>query len=652
MPSLDDFRSPASESSWQIERKLTTIPLRVKTRIYWAAIVLGLASSDTAAAMGAKSETSALTESNAISRAELRVRILSGETGLPVACTVTLVDSTGRLLTEGDGLRGRFRSSGVFARLLLPGPTRLRVTRGPELEAAEKEIDLRAGEIRTIEIKLERRVDLRRRGWFAGDSHVHMIHGERTVAVDFDQLALAAQAEDLQYLSLGQSWALTNPIPERLEAELARRSLPDCVLTWNLEAPKNYYLGDASRCLGHGWTLGMRGRTPDGADSIAMLLQASAGDYESAKPSFANFESHAAIRAQGGVAVYTHPARWWTGPWGGSGGYPRQDRMRISNMAAELPLDVVAGPTFDGIDVITGAGEFGADEKSYRLWALLLNHGYRLAATASSDACFDRPGGAQPGTARLYTFIEGGFSIPAAAQAIVQGRTLATTGPLLLVSVDGRPPGSSFPADGRPRGMRIECWASGAATGGLTRLEILRGGQPFWQYAFSGQPHRFQTNLTIKEGRTSWYSARLFGSSPQLERAATGAFFFDEKPWRPPDPFQATVHVQVREAGSGRPLDATLTEVNYRGTKPQFGLRHRLAGGSGTIAIPATVRLRAEAEGFTPATLSPFLGFPPLVETVTRLEDKDLLDWQTFERIQALLNCVTLHFDLKRAQSQ
>ena len=329
-------------------------------------------------------------------QAELRVSILSRETRQPVPCTVTLVDASGRTATAGEGLR--------------------------------------VGERRSIQVELEQQVDLRGRGWFAGDSHVHMIHGEKTIAVDFDQVALAARAEDLQYLSLAQAWQLDDPTPERLEAELARRSTPDCVLTWNLEEPKNYFQGDAGRCLGHCWTLGMRGRTPEGANVIPMLSRASAGDYESQKPSFANFESHALIHGQGGAVFYTHPARWWTGAWGGQGGYPKQDKMRVSNMAVELPLDALAGPTFDGLDIITGAGEFGADQKSFKLWSLLLNHGYRVAATASSDACFDRPGGAVPGAARLYTFVAGGFSLAAVAHAAARGRTFVTTGPLLAVS--------------------------------------------------------------------------------------------------------------------------------------------------------------------------------------------------------------------------
>jgi len=60
------------------------------------------------------------------------------------------------------------------------------------------------------------------------------------------------------------------------------------------------------------------------------------------------------------------------------------------------------------------------------------------------------------------------------------------------------------------------------------------------------------------------------------------------------------------------------------------------------------MRLRAEAPGYAAMTLSPFLDYPPLLEAVTRLEDKDLLDWKTFEKMRTLLGDIELTFALKK----
>ena len=565
-------------------------------------------------------------------------------TGEPAACSVALTDAQGTLVLESASFKGGFRCEGRFEKTLPPGPARLRITRGPETRAVERELQLASGETNEVKIVLERLVDLRKRGWFGGDSHAHMIHGERTIPVTFDGIALAARAEDLQYASIAQAWSMENPTPERLEAELSRRSRPDCLLTWNLEAPKNYYRGDAGRCLGHCWTLGMRGRTAEGHDVIRLLLDASAHDYESEKPVFANFESHHLIHAQGGAAFYSHPLRWWRGAWGGQGGYPKVEQMRVSNMAVELPLDTLIGPTYDGIDVITGGGEF----KGFELWALLLNHGYRLAAVASSDACFDRPGGATPGTSRTYTHLDGEFSIEAVTKATAEGRTFATTGPLVLAAIDGQPPGSSFAADGTERSMTIEAWAEGSSTESLRRVEVLRNGTAVHTWRLDPPMFQWSKSLPLRVDESAWFCVRVIGGEAERERAITSAFYFDSPGATRPTPVAARVDARIVDAKSGQTIGGELVEVAYSAALTRDGRRHALIGGQGVVSVPATLRLRAEAPGYLPQTLSPFLDNPPLVEAVTRLEEKDLTDWQTYKRLQEMLGEIQLTFRLEK----
>ena len=596
--------------------------------------------------LGAGTLLSLLLQPALAADALLRGTVTDAASGAPAACTVTITDASGKTVTETDAFKGGFRCAGAFEKQLPAGRTRVRVTRGFETRAETRDLVLHDGETNALTFSLSRAVDLRSRGWVAGDSHAHMIHGERTLPVDFAFVGLTARAEDLRYLSLAHAWQLDDPTPERLDAALAPHATPDCALAWNLEAPKNYYKGDVGRCLGHGWTLGLRGRTASGADVIPLLLRASAWDYESRKPTFANFESHALIRAQGGAAFYSHPLRWWTGAWGGQGGYPKKERMRLSNMAVELPLDTLLGPTYDGLDVLTSGGEAEANDKAFRLWALLLTHGYRVAATASSDACFDRAGGAAPGTARTYTYLgQEPFSFAAVARATAAGRTFATTGPLLLADVDGLAPGSAVPADGQGRTLRIEAWASGKDSAGLKQAEVLRNGQPLHTVSFKTPQAAWQTNLVLRETEPAWYCVRLTGG-PQGGRAVSGAFFFDPAPHRPPPPAACRVRARVVDAASGSPLGATLTEVFDVAFAPRDGAAHPAPGGLADIACPGTARLRAEAPGYAALTLSPIYDCPALAEAITRLEDTDLLNWETFERMRALLANVELTFGL------
>ena len=590
--------------------------------------------------LGACTVTAATGNAGAV----LRATILDAATGRPAACNVALTDSQGRLVVESASYKSGFRCDGRFEKSLPAGHTRLRVTRGPETRAVERVLQLAPGATNEVQIELERVVDLRKRGWFSGDSHAHMIHGERTIPVTFDDVALAARAEDLQYLSLAQAWSMEEATPEKLEVELGRRSRPDCVLNWNLEAPKNYYRGDAGRCLGHCWTLGLRGRTEAGGDVIELLMDASAHDYQSAKKVFANFESHALIHAQGGATFYSHPLRWWMGAWGGQGGYPKVEEMRVSNMAVELPLDTLIGPTYDGIDVITSGGEF----KGFELWALLLNHGYRLAAVASSDACFDRPGGAVPGTARTYTQLEGEFSMESVTRATAQGKTFATTGPLILASVDGQAPGAIFPADGKPRVLSLAAWGEASDTNGLRAVEVLRNGVAIQEYHFAPAIPDWSTNLTLRVQESAWFCVRVRAGVADRERGITGAFYFEAPGSKPPAPVLARVRVRIKDAATGQSLSGDLVEVAYQGTLGRDERKHAFAG-EGTITMPGTRRLRAEVPGYVPQTLSPFLDNPAMVETVTRLEEKDLTDWRTYERLREMLGDVHLTFSLEKS---
>jgi hypothetical protein len=156
--------------------------------------------------------------------------------------------------------------------------------------------------------------------------------------------------------------------PEAMDRACTRETSADFLLLWNLEAPKNYWKGDSSHCVGHGWTAGMRGRAGDGRDAIQELLAMSAWYYESEKESFANFEIQAFIHELGGMVSYTHPHRWWWGKWGGRGGYPVEEKKWISNIAAELPFDTVAGPTYDTIDIMMQPEERETARQAQSLW--------------------------------------------------------------------------------------------------------------------------------------------------------------------------------------------------------------------------------------------------------------------------------------------
>jgi hypothetical protein len=247
---------------------------------------------------------------------------------------------------------------------------------------------------------------------------------------------------------------------------------------------------------------------------------------------------------------------------------------------------------------------------------------------------------------RTYTFVSGEFSLAKAAKAIAAGRTFVTTGPLLIAAIDKNPPGSAFSAGPKTRVLSVEAWASGRDSGALKRIEVLRNGQIWREFTLEGKPGSIQTNLNLLEQETSWYCVRVFG--PERQTAVSGAFYFADKSHRPPQPVRAQVRAQILDAKTDVHVPAVLAEVTLSGTVAREGRRHRLQTGEARVYVPGTARLRAEARGYAPMTLSPFLDSPDLVKTVTTFCEQDLSNWQSFDQLKRQLDNVDLVFRLQK----
>jgi hypothetical protein len=572
-------------------------------------------------------------------------RILDAATRRPMPATVIIHTSDGTVVTEGRGLETGFRSAGTFRKIVPPGATTIAVNRGFDYAGVERRVAPARGERVELTFLLRRRTPLRRLGWYAGDNHAHMLHGEHTLAVDFDSVALAARAEALDYLSVAQHWPLPRATPALLEAACRRVSAPDFSMFWNMEMPKNFWRGDVSHSMGHCWTLALAGATGDGSNTIEDLDALSAWDYEREKTPAPNFESHALIHAVGGLTVYTHPTSAWRGRWGGTNGFPIEADKFISNLAQELPFDTVAGPTYDALDAITGSPH---DARPQQLWFLLLNHGYRIPATASSDCTFDRPGGATPGSARTYTRIEGGFSLARIAAAMKAGRNIATSGPLVLLEIGAHRIGDVVRIRGPQRyRAHVRAWAAGAAGARLAKVEIVRNGEVVRAFDTARGKTEFAAEFPVTETRAAWYVARAFGETRE-DVALTNPIYFEGADYRPPQPARARVTATVAGAASGAPLDGRCTVVLMQGRNPVTLSEHEFRGGRFALEVPATARLTVRVPGYEPASKSVFADTPALLDMTLNLRAEDLLRWETYEKIRSLLGAVELDFRLQK----
>ena len=579
----------------------------------------------------------------------LTVRVIDRATGEQMPCTVAIRKSSGEVMVESRSYLEGFRSEGWIRVAPPPGVTEITVSRGFDYAAVKRVLELREGESAEETIALQRRSPLYGMKWVCGDNHVHMMHGERTVPVDFPYVALAARAEGLDYMSVAQAWSEADPTPARLEARCRAASSPDMLLNWNMEMPKNYVRGDVTHCLGHCWNLGMRGYDGQGRDVIEELAAMSAADFEDRKAPAPNFESHALIHSAGGIVAYTHPCRRGWGTWGGRGIYPVEEHKYLSNLAQELPYDTLAGPTYDCVDILMQTKEREVNEKGQQLWFMLLNKGYRIAGTASSDATFDNPGHGVPGAVRVYTKLDGAVSAGAVAEAMKGGRNFVTSGPLMSFSVEGSMPGEAIRLEeGRVLKCALRAWASGAAGEYLTQVELIRNGEPVSTVELPHHPIEFATEFELPATGDGWIVARCYGSDPVMQVAISNPVYIEGSPYQRPAVATALADISVTDPVDGNGIGGTYEVLEMAGQRAKTLLSGVIREGRVKIEVPATARIRAAAEGYKPATKSIFLDHRPVYDATVNMRLKQLLNWDTFEQLRASLKVVRLEYELER----
>lgn len=315
----------------------------------------------------------------------------------------------------------------------------VRVARGMEYDEAELRLTPRPGKEHLVELTPARLYDAAARGWYGGDMHVHLNWAGDLVAVPADAAA-AQHGEDLHVLNL-------------LAGNVSGRRVYD------REALEHWTGRDLPWSDGtHVARMGVEYRNDLLGHIYAFAPRSAPGRYHTGFAGDADWPPNAdglrELRGLGALVGYSHPFRTPIGdgdpPKGVVTPVPRNCAAR------ELVADAALG-LVDSLDVLTHAS-IPATAAVYRR---LIGAGNRLAVTAGTDAMisFTRSDNQSnpPGWARVYAQIEGELSARSFAAAVRAGRTFATTGPWLELSVDGHGPGHVIDAR---RGDRVRVTAT------------------------------------------------------------------------------------------------------------------------------------------------------------------------------------------------
>lgn len=356
--------------------------------------------------------------------------------------------------------------------------------RGPEYRPFRTTIRSTANKDITVPIALARWTNMNRVGWYSGDLHNHRRPADMPVLLLAEGLNLAPTLSDWVWDDRPRSEPpLSSEAIQQVDATHVFS-----VLDKEIERLKT---GPGAVDL-----LGLRSRLPFEGDLLhptndvfARQAHGQGGWVDAEK---IVWRDSAALVALGHVdfagIVYNH--------------FNRQDVEIETDSWGMIPK---SRPEF-----LTPAG--------MPLWAMdvyyrFLNCGFRLPVSAGSASGVKA---APLGYNRVYVKLESPFSYEAWFRALKAGRSFATNGPMLGLTVDGQGPGALLPlAKNGQRRVRVRAEASSRAP--LDRLEVLFKGRTLKTVRGAG---KLTTDFMVDVHETGWFAARAFERPDQTVRFA------------------------------------------------------------------------------------------------------------------------------------
>jgi hypothetical protein len=449
---------------------------------------------------------------------QIRLEVKDARTGRTVPARVGLYDDTGRLpLPSSDAVpvrrftdrirrvwmnrrafwpaasREAFYVNGTYEARAPAGTYDLVVSRGPEYRLHRQKVTVRTGEVSPIVVSLNRYDDLPARGWYSGDSHVHL---QRDQVADPEAWAQVA-AEDLHIAHLLEMGNIMGTYFKQPAWGKAGRYQKDGVaLVSGQEDPRTVARGHTIH-----WNVDTHTHFERGAF----------------------FQYHHVFertRRGGAVTGYAHHGELFNGRRG---------------LAIDVPFGLV-----DFIEVLQG-GRIATET-----WYNLLNLGFRVLPVAGADWPYFGP--TLPGVERTYVRVDGPFTIDSWLAAFQRGRAFVTNGPFLELSVNGQPMGTELKVS-RGALLQVEATAQlNPDVDTLDRLELVVLGGVERQEPARGQD-RVRLTTTLKADRSFWLAVRAYGRQQEAQfttiahSAPVYVVVGDEPTWKA-DAVEALVAIQ------------------------------------------------------------------------------------------------------------
>ena len=358
-----------------------------------------------------------------------------------------------------------FYTEGTFSVGVPPGLCTVAVGRGYEYDPVRRVFHLEKNEVIETTIALSRWIDMAKEGWYSGDTHLHF---ERTGSNDETLLTLTS-ARDIRYAfslsmnttgyALGREFESWGQALGLGEGSIRRKG------PYHLSSGQEYRVGS----LGH----------------VSVVL---AKDYV---PAAGRTEDVKQGPSLGVIADQSHELSGFIGL--NHGGYYRMEADALG----------LAGKT-DFLELLQLGGYRGLGLDG---WYDFLNLGYRWAIVGASDFPYSR----ELGGNMTYVYSEREPTVREFMEALVEGRSFATSGPMVFLEVNGRRPGERI-VFGREQKAELD-----VAVRVLSPLYPVRSVDLIWngrvlsrQFDPEGRS-RWEVSERLRVGESGWIAVRAHG---------------------------------------------------------------------------------------------------------------------------------------------
>jgi len=384
---------------------------------------------------------------------------------------------------------------GVDAKAEVPaGKYTVEVSQGPEVRPFRKIVEVKAGKVSEVDGTLEL-LDFNGGGeehWVASDLHVHMNYGG-TYRNNRERLIEQGESEGLEViheLTVNKEQRFPDiqfmHFPPKNGQEEKSLHESDVLLVQGQEFHTSYW--------GHRGLLGLRDH---------LLLPGYAGYPNTAAASLypMNADVYDLAHLQGALVGAVHPFDAVPDPFA-------KPAQKITD---ELPVDVALGK-LDYMEIVG----FSDHKSTATVWYKLLNLGFKLPAGGGTDATADyaAPIRGQVGFDRAYVWTP---TWPANLEtwmdALKQGRTFATNGPLIEFKLGGKMVGSELKFDAPQAGVPFTAKLRSIVP--VEHLEVVCNGKVTQGLKLGGARDKADSEGTIPLKESGWCVLRAWSDKAE-----------------------------------------------------------------------------------------------------------------------------------------